>query len=250
MPGGEMQLVAMGAADFFLTGNPSITFFKIVYRRHTNYATEYIILPFDKIPTFNPLSHTDVSCKINRNADLLYDTYLVYDLPAIYSTDDIQFGWVEDVGTKIIDEISIRADGQQLDRQYGQWMKIWSDLTLSDSKKRSYKRMVASEEKLYSTGNTNNLTTNNTEKLIFPAKRLYIPLMFWYCTNPGLAIPLIAMQYTQIFIDCRYSMLNELIRFGSPMISPKKMFSDSQLSEENEKIKNYWQKVRSNEYIL
>lgn len=237
MPGGEMQLVAMGAADFFLTGNPSITFFKIVYRRHTNYATEYIILPFDKIPTFNPLSHTDVSCKINRNADLLYDTYLVYDLPAIYTTDDIQFGWVEDVGTKIIDEISIRADGQILDRQYGQWMKLWSDLSLTESKKRSFKKMVASEEKLYSTGNTPDLNAETTEKLVFPAKRLYIPLMFWFCTNPGLSIPLIAMQYCELYIDCRYTMLNELIRFGNPMISPKKMFSDNELSETNQKIK-------------
>ena len=236
MPGGEMQLVAMGAADFFLTGNPSITFFKIVYRRHTNYASEYISLPFDKIPTFNPLSHTDVSCKINRNADLLYDTYLVYDLPTIYTTDDIPFGWVEDVGIKIIDEISIRADGQILDRQYGQWMKLWSDLSLSDSKKKSFKEMVANEQKLVSIMQQD-IDDSTTEKITFPAKRLYIPLMFWYCTNPGLSIPLIALQYSELYIDCKYTMLNELIRFGNPLISPKKMFGDGVLSETNKGIR-------------
>ena len=107
MPGGIMQLTLQGAQDLYLSGNPSMTFFKTVYRRHTQFGTEYISLPFDQIPTFTPTQMTKATCKIGRNADLLHDTYLTYDLPAIYTNNLIPFGWVQELGTRIIQDILI-----------------------------------------------------------------------------------------------------------------------------------------------
>ena len=128
MPHGEMQLIAYGSQDIYLTGNPSITFFKFVYKKHTNFASEYIRQDFISLPTFNTNTKTKLKCKIERNGDLIHDVYLVYDLPNIYSTPKIQinnnnlnipqiildnqdntgeyFKWVNNLGENIIRVIS------------------------------------------------------------------------------------------------------------------------------------------------
>lgn len=84
MPGGYFQLIAQGPCDVYLTGNPSISFFKFVYRRHTQFSMEMINLSYNVIPTFTTMQQTEAHCNIDRNADLLHDCYLLYDLPAIY----------------------------------------------------------------------------------------------------------------------------------------------------------------------
>jgi hypothetical protein len=232
MPGGIMQLVFQGAQDIYLSGNPTMTFFKTVYKRHTQFGTEYISLPFDQIPTFTPTQMTKTTCKIDRNADLLYDTYLTYDLPAIYTNNMIPFGWVEELGTRIIQEISIRVDGSLIDTQRGDFMKIYSDLFFSSTKKQQWLRCVGGESYMLNTGQ--NLSNDiNTQNIAINARRLYIPLLFWYCLNSGLSIPLIALQYNELYIDCTFSPLNELIRIGNPPISPKQLFGDYQNSDFN-----------------
>ena len=90
-----MQLTAYGSQDLYLTGTPDTTFFKFVYRRYTNFSSEYIEQPFSVLPTFNPTKSTTSRCKIDRNGDLMYDTYLVYDLPALFSNKDEPVGWSE-----------------------------------------------------------------------------------------------------------------------------------------------------------
>ena len=238
MPGGLMQLLYQGAQDIFLTGNPTMTFFKTVYRRHTQFGTEYISIPFDPIPSFTPLQNTKATCKIDRNADLLHDTYLIYDLPAIYTNNLIPFGWVEELGTHIISEISIRLDGYVIDTQRGDFMKIYTDLTLNSSKKSQWLRCVGGESYMRNTGqNLSNDITN--QSVAINARRLYIPLLFWYCRNSGLSIPLIALQYNELYIDCIFSPLNELIRIGNPLVSPKQLFGDYQNSNFNINIRNY-----------
>jgi len=233
-----MQLIFMGGQDIYLTGNPSMTFFKTVYKRHTMFGTEYITVPFDQIPTFTPTQMTKATCKIGRNGDLLYDTYLTYDLPAIYTNNLIPFGWVEELGTKIIQEVTIRVDGFQLDTQRGDYMKIYSDLTLNTSKKAQYLRCIGGES--FMLNSSQNLTNNiNEQSIAINARRLYIPFLFWYCLNSGLSIPLIALQYNELYIDVTYSPLNELIRIGNPPVSPKRLFGDYQNSEFNINVRNY-----------
>ena len=238
MPGGIMQLIFQGGQDIFLTGNPSMTFFKSVYKRHTQFGTEYITLQFDPLPSFTPTQQTKATCKIDRNADLLFDTYLIYDLPAIYTNNQIPFGWVEEVGTKIIQEISIRLDGCLLDTQRGDFMKIYSDIGMNATKKQNFIKCVGGEPFMLNTGQ--NLQDDiTTQTIAINARRLYIPLMFWYCRNSGQAIPLVALQYNELYIDCLFSQLNDLIRIGYPLVSPQQLFGDYPNSDYNINIRNY-----------
>lgn len=254
---GELQLVQRGGQDIFLTGipqidsindlptddyrtygDPRISHFKSVYRQHTPFGSEYVSLYFNVIPSLTPLQETKTSCKIDRVADLVHDTYLVYDLPAIFTNNQIPFAWTEEVGTKIIKEISIRLDGNTLDTQRGDFMKIYTDLTLPDDQKAKFLRCVGGEPYMLNTGQ--NLQDDITEQNIaIPARRLYIPLQFWFCKNSGLSIPLVALQNNELWIDVTFSPLNELIRIGYPLISPKRMFGDYENSELNILIRDY-----------
>lgn len=238
MPGGFMQLVFYGAEDLYLTGNPSISFFRSVYRRHTQFGMEYIPLYFDPIPSFTATQDTTATVKIDRNADLLYDTYLVYDLPALFTNNQIPVGWVEEIGCKIIKEITIRADGTILDTQRGDFLKVYSDLTLPVDQKAKFISLVGGEPFMQNSGK-NLVNDINQQQIAIQARRLYIPLFFWFCRNSGLALPLVATQYNQIFIDVRFSSLNELIRIGNPLISPKRLFGDYTNSDQNVAIRNY-----------
>ncbi len=238
MPGGIMQLVFYGAEDLYLTGNPMMSYFISVYRRHTQFGMEYIPLYFDPLPNFTPIQDTFATVKIDRNAELIHDTYLVYDLPALFTNNEIPVGWVEEVGTKIIREITIRADGTTLDTQRGDFIKVYTDLTLPFNEKMKFLSLVGGEPFMMNSGK--NLVADITkQQLAIQARRLYIPLMFWFCRDSGLAFPLVSTQYNQIFIDIRFTALNELIRIGNPLISPKRLFGDYQNSDQNISIRNY-----------
>ena len=233
-----MQLIFQGAQDIYLSGNPSMTFFKTVYKRYTQFGTEYITIPYDQIPTFTPTQMTKATCKIGRNADLLFDTYVTYDLPALYTNNLIPVGWVEELGTRIIQEVVIRVDGFVIDSQRGDYMKIYTDMCYNGSSKAQWIRCVGGESYMRSSGQnlSNDITT---QTVAINARRLYIPLLFWYCLNSGLSIPLVALQYNELYIDCTYSPLNELIRIGNPPISPTRLFGDYQNSDFNITIRNY-----------
>ena len=258
MPHGEMQLIAYGSQDIYLTGNPSITFFKFVYKKHTNFASEYIRQDFTTLPSYNTNSRSNLRCKIDRNGDLIHDIYLVYDLPDIFSGPESEidnnpsnityglpvavdtsrvgeyFRWVNNLGENIIHTVEILLDGQVLDRQYGLWLNIWNELTIPKSKRHAYDTMIGNistcnNPSLYY-GNyegppneTNNLPT-------IPSRRLYIPLPFWFCRNPGLAIPLIALQYNELYINIEFNQLNDLFTVGNPPISPDKIFDENYLN--------------------
>jgi len=240
-----MQLVAYGAEDLYLTGNPQITNFKIVYRRHTNFAMEYIEQYFYTLPNYNPTKRTQGKIKIERNADLLHDVYFVYDTPNIrfpiedydnLTPDDVNFKWVRDLGNNIIYSVEISIAGNRLDIQYGQWMQIWNELTITESKKSSYNRMVGNFYKMrpgHSTfyPNKDNGTILNTT---IPSTRLYIPLNFWFCKNPGLAIPLIALQYDELYIYFEFNPLNYLFTIGKENLSPSAFFSPGNVNSNSD----------------
>jgi hypothetical protein len=180
-----MQLVAYGAQDAFLSGNPQITFFKVVYRRHTNFAQEAIEQTFNGTVDFG----RKVSATISRNGDLIHKMYLQVELPAL--TGGTQ-GWIEYIGHHMIKEVEIEVGGARIDRHYGQWLHIWSELTLTASSEANYKKMVGQV-----TAVTSPLTT-------IPAYTLYVPLKFWFCENAGLALPLIALQYHEVKVNVEF----------------------------------------------
>lgn len=201
-----MQLTAYGAQDLYLTGEPEITLFKTVYRRHTPFSMEAIPQYFETNPIFSTTQRSLGKVMIERNADLMQDIYVVMDMPAIYSTEADKFQWINYLGENIIYSATVQVEGQVLDVQYSQWLHIWNQLTLTPGRRQSYNRMI---------GYTKEMTmpvyqgqfTHGAQQTI-PKTRLYIPLPFWFCQNPGLTLPLIAMQYTQMQIIVEFTEIN------------------------------------------
>ena len=127
MGGGLMQLVAYGAQDIYLTGNPQITFFKVVYRRHTNFSMESIEQTFNGSANFGK----KVSATISRNGDLIFRIYIQVEIDSITE----QSAWVNWLGHALIKSIELEIGGQRIDKHYSDWLSIWADLSLNKSKK-------------------------------------------------------------------------------------------------------------------
>ena len=177
MGGGLMQLVAYGAQDIYLTGNPQITFFKVVYRRHTNFAVESIEQTFNGSASLG----SKFSCTISRNGDLLHRVYLECNLLATgTNTGDPSAKY----GFNLINYVEVEIGGQCIDKHYGEWMSIWTGLTHDSDKTIMLGKMMPS----------NASVTKN-----------YIPLQFWFCRNPGLALPLIALQYHEVKLNVQFN---------------------------------------------
>ena len=209
-----MQLVAYGAQDVYLTGNPQITFWKVTYRRHTNFAMESNEQTFNGQADFG----RRVTCTISRNGDLAYRTYLQVTLPEINqqmantSQTDVYARWLDFPGEQLISQVEVEIGGQRIDRQYGDWMHIWNQLTLSAEQERGYHQMIGNTTALtYITDPSFNDVDGPCESTAprqvcaprnaLPETTLYIPFQFWYCRNPGLALPLIALQYHEVKIN-------------------------------------------------
>jgi hypothetical protein len=219
-----MQLVAYGAQDVYLTGNPQITFWKVSYKRHTNFAMESIEQTFNGQADFG----RRVTCTISRNGDLAYRTYLQVTLPEINQSmkgttqDGVYARWLDFPGEQLISQVEVEIGGQRIDRQYGDWMHIWNNLTLPNDQRPGYHAMV---------GNTTELTfitdpsfnaidgpcQANAPRQVcaprnaLPETTLYIPFQFWYCRNPGLALPLIALQYHEVKINLDIRPIDECL---------------------------------------
>ncbi len=322
MGGGLMQLVAYGSQDVYLTGNPQITFFKVVYKRHTNFSMESIQQTFNGSANFGKR----VTATISRNGDLIHRMYLEVTLGGFTTEyDNFDKGWCDYVGHALIKNVDIEIGGQQIDKHYGEWLFIWNELTQCLGKKEGHDRMIGSHigcgtyignlattynkvlisqkdytfidnikagspniissyenyldvlNNIYCTvltkstisplnketikntvlvnaqdnvkdvinaiqysestmefeAETNQgftpdgaieiarlitametIETNITEyeriiaaSLIVPSKTLYIPLKFWFCRNPGLALPLIALQYHEVKLNLEFNSL-------------------------------------------
>jgi Large eukaryotic DNA virus major capsid protein/Major capsid protein N-terminus len=224
-----MQLVAYGAQDVYLTGNPQITFWKVTYRRYTNFSIESIEQTFNGQADFG----RRVTCIISRNGDLAYRTYLQVTLPEINqymgNTTSLATGvgsvyarWLDFPGEQLIAQVEVEIGGQRIDRQYGDWMHIWNQLTMTSEQQRGYFKMI---------GNTTQLTFITDPSFAdvdgpcdslaprqvcaprnaLPETTLYIPLQFWFCTNPGLALPLIALQYHEVKINLDIRPIDECL---------------------------------------
>ena len=224
-----MQLVAYGAQDVFLTGTPEITFWKVSYRRHTNFAMESIEQTFSGQADFG----RRVTCTISRNGDLCYRTYLQVTLPEINQSlannsagvvgNGVYARWLDYIGEQLIAQVEVEIGGQRIDRQYGDWMHIWNQLTLSSEQEKGYYKMIGHTTQLtYITDPTFAdisgpcAASGGPSQVCAPRKSLpettlYIPLLFWFCRNPGLALPLIALQYHEVKINLDIRPLGECL---------------------------------------
>jgi hypothetical protein len=198
MGGGLMQLVAYGAQDVYLSGNPQITFFKVVYRRHTNFAVEPIPQTWNGSADFG----RTVTCNINRNGDLITNMYLAVELAQTSVTNGVAWGYVNRLGHALVQDVKIEIGGSKIDEHYGDWLNIWYELTHEASQERGYAKMI---------GDDVSLTTVNTEDK--NAYTMYVPLIFWFNRNNGLALPLIALQYHDVRITLIYNTFASCINY-------------------------------------
>jgi hypothetical protein len=169
MAGGLMQLVAYGAQDVYLTGNPEVTFFQAKYKRHTNFAMENI----EQTVNGTAANSGRVSVTVARNGDLVGDMYLELKSSA---ADDASACWVAE---RAINNVELSIGGQRIDKHYQKWWRLYSELYLDEAKKASWGKM----------------TTAATGKTV------YLPLVFFFNRNPGLYLPLIALQYHEVRVD-------------------------------------------------
>jgi len=195
MGGGLMQLVAYGAQDIYLTGNPQITFFKVVYRRHTNFSMEAIE------QTWNGTSDANGRCTatISRNGDLVYRMYFEVTNAAATATD------CDNPGHSFITDVELEIGGQKIDKQTGLWMETWAQLTESNPSGAVRQANAATLgtlfQKMSGAGGVNAVTGG------IAAGKLFIPLQFWFCRNPGLALPLIALQYHEVKVILNHNII-------------------------------------------
>ena len=234
MGGGLMQLVAYGAQDVYLTGNPQITFFKVVYRRHTNFATEQV----EQELNGNVNWGSNISSVISRTGDLLYRMNLEWICPTDddLSQEEDLFIIPHNFGHYMIDHVTLQIGGQDIDKLYGHWMEVYSRLTIPNPSKtigffskdminsasdfpnnnnydqymkNSYSKKTIDLSDLKSNGTTQNTNYQQMagasgcsggliKGLSNLPQRLQIPLPFWFCRNPGLALPIIALQYHDV----------------------------------------------------
>jgi len=194
MTGGIIQLVAYGQEDMFLSKNPQITFFKIVYRRHTNFSYEQIPQYFpDQQINFNK----KISTTITKNGDLMGNIVVVTTLPKItqFNNSITKFAWVRRIGFALIKSVEIEINGHTIDKHYGDWLSIWAELTgcMSSNHIDGFSKMI---------GDVPELTSFTSTKDEY---KLYVPLQFWFCRSSGLALPLLALQYSDVKINVEFN---------------------------------------------
>jgi len=197
MGGGLLQLVAYGAQDAYITGNPHITFWKVLFKRHTNFAVEAFRVNFTGMPTYGQR----VVAIVNRNADLIWKTYIEVTLPTTDvaplspsndpGNEDIAWtaGAQRRLGYLLLKQIEVEIGGQIIDRHYGEWLYLWETLTTDFDTCAKLDNMVGGG---YSGVASGSVTCQGRPNV------LYVPLQFWFNRNPGLALPLIALQYHEV----------------------------------------------------
>jgi len=182
-----MQLVANGAQDVYLTENPTITYWKRAYQRHTNFSVEAIEQTFNGPLDFGKR----VTCTISRNGDLVNNAYLQVELPAVPTGLHAHDVWVDYVGHALINSVEVTIGGQTVDKHYGDWLHIWYQL--SSKNKEGYEKMIGA-------------------RVSEDQQTLYIPLAFWWNRSPGMALPLIALQYHEVKITISFNERNHCVK--------------------------------------
>ena len=244
MPGGLMQLIkAYGSQNEYLNGDPQMSFFKMVYKRYTNFSMEYIRQGLEGTNELDINNTIKLKCNVGRNADLIQNAIFVFNLPDVYSGYDAEsntaykFNWVKNIGTTIIDYTSISIGSSQIDIQYGDWMKIWAELNIPPALRSGYDELIGNVPELYDPenvlGNNGMYPTSTldpsynkdpeyssifyidflnpyTRSASIKGRKIYVPLSFWFCNMNGLAIPLIAIQYHDIQFEINLRPVTQL----------------------------------------
>jgi hypothetical protein len=225
MGAGIMQLLFFGQQDIYLKSNPSITFFKKVFKTHTNFAMESIKVELNKTDT-NIYQTTVLKAKIPRHADLVSQIYFVFEIPEIISDNIMGFRWIPNLGEAIISNYYISVGGSIIDKHYGEYLHIMNNLTSTADKRRLFDSMTGNTLQLTEPDTyamqTNNLISHSSVRYrigsayptykafdptkpddyqpSIPTRKIYVPLRFWFNKDIGSALPLVSLQYSEVEI--------------------------------------------------
>lgn len=234
MPGGKIQLTVRNAQDKLLTGNPDISFFKSVFKRYTDFQTESMRLDAntDNVKLFQSKTST-LKFKINNNnGDLINHLYLNLQMPTIYSdkassptaanhAGRYEFQWIKRLGEYIIKDCKFIIDGEVIDNLTGEWLHIWSELTIMSNKWGGYNEMIGHEEEMFNPKSKSKLDNYPNAVDINPGdgkfyshsirgRRIVIPLPFWFTHNLAQAFPTYLLEGQEIELEITLRPLNEL----------------------------------------
>lgn len=211
MGGGLMQLVLSGKMNDYITLNPSINYYKYMYKKHTNFSMEtYRTEPITNA-NLGFLKATDFEFNIERRADLLTSMFLTFRIPNIYSSNDLQFRWVENLGYNYIERAELKIGGNIIETLYGDWMNIWNELTNKDGIE--YNKLIGNIDEYinpYSFQAKYALINNKLYNINYPLRtindatpsikerEIQVPLNFWFTRNPSLALPLLKLANQEV----------------------------------------------------
>jgi len=223
----------------YIVGSPQMSYFKSVYKRHTNFAMESIRESFVAKPMIDQTTRNKFTCTFTgRRADALKEIYFVFELPDIYSNDVMRFQWIDKLANYLVYRCAITLDnGRSIDEQYGEWMDIWNSLTLGDNKREFYDRMVGNDAENTSPLDKRprvRMRNNRLEYRFYPrgvagspsirGRKYIIPLPFWFTRNPNLVLPLCALKLQTVNITVETRALNDLYQLfdaaASEYVSP------------------------------
>ena len=204
----------------FLTLNPQITHFKSVYRKYTNFATEFITVPPIKDSDLSWDSEQVIEFTIPRNGDAIRDIYLTIELPDIYSNSQYQFQWIKRIGEYIVKEVTVQLDtNDKMDWHLSEWLHAYSELNYSEGKKQGYYKMIGNIPELYDPANApgnNGTYPSTTYAPSIINRKIYLPLIFWFNKYASLSFPLIATQKSVLTIRFLLRKLKELYTIIDP----------------------------------
>ena len=232
MPGGLLNIVAYGNQNVYLNGNPSKTFFKTTYKKYTNFGLQKFRIDFDGLRNLRMSEPSKFTFRMKRYAELLLDTYLVVQLPTIWSPiyppqdcsgnwAPYEFKWIDNLGTQMIQEVEIVVGGQTLNRYSGAYLLAMVQRDFSTEKKALYDKMTGNVPELNDPGccgprvncypNAYYTTNPVGPEPSIRARKLYIPINFWFTLAAKMAFPLVALQYNELEINITIRPVQELI---------------------------------------
>ena len=227
-----MNLTAYGNQNIVLHGNPEKTFFKSIYKKHTNFGLQRFRIDYEgsRLLNFNTPTHLDF--KIPRYAELLYDSYIVVTLPNIYSPffydaagilgnqlRPYEFKWINEIGSHMIDLIEVHSGGTTLAKFSGEYLSCLKERDYNESKKKLWDEMtgnvkeLTNPELIYGNENVypNAMYVDDTGvEPSIRSRKLYIPLNAFFCDSSKLALPLVALQYQEISIKIQFKPVSQL----------------------------------------
>jgi hypothetical protein len=228
MGGGLLQLQAYGTENIYLSGNPQMTFFKMVYRRFTHFGIQPIEVNFESFDSLSYTTPTRIKLKIPRNGDLITKMFLNINLPDIYASQSKYFKWIKYLGAQMISSIRVIVGSSTIEEYTGEYINLYHEMTMSDESLKTYYEMIGHVPEVYDPkdnrgvypytdisssvidGSYNYLNKRYNTLPTIPSRRLSIPLPFWFHRNNGLALPLIALQYHEVFVEVTFRPIQEL----------------------------------------